>query len=146
MKRKTYVDTSLLVSLYSLDGNSARAAQAMSAKNAEFHLSTLCELELFNALELCVFRKEITAAQARSSRNDFEGDIRDGIFRLSPLTDPAYARARQLSLQTTGRLGTKTADLLHIAAALELRAGSFYSFDRQQRKLAQTVGLKTNPG
>ncbi|MBS1800103.1 MAG: type II toxin-antitoxin system VapC family toxin [Acidobacteria bacterium] len=145
MKLNIYVDTSLLVSLYSLDGNSAKAAQAMSTKNAGFYLSTLCELELFNALELRVFRKEITAAQARSSRNDFEGDLRDGIFRLSPLADTAFARARQLSLQTTARLGTRTADLLHIAAALEFGAGSFYSFDRQQRKLAQTVGLKINP-
>jgi predicted nucleic acid-binding protein len=58
--------------------------------------------------------------------------------------DAFFERARQLSRQTTAKLGTRTADLLHVAAALELGADYFYSFDRQQRKLAQSVRLKLN--
>lgn len=50
----------------------------------------------------------------------------------------------QLSRQITARLGTRTADLLHVAAAIELKADYLYSFDQQQRKLAQVVRLKTN--
>jgi predicted nucleic acid-binding protein len=46
--------------------------------------------------------------------------------------------------QNTARLGTWTADLLHVAAALDLRADYLYTFDQQQRKLAQTVGMKVN--
>ena len=46
--------------------------------------------------------------------------------------------------QTTARLGTRTADLLHVAAALELGAECLYSFDQQQRKLARAVGLKVS--
>jgi predicted nucleic acid-binding protein len=46
--------------------------------------------------------------------------------------------------QTTRKLGTRTADLLHVAAALELSADYLYTFDQQQRKLAQTVRLKVN--
>jgi predicted nucleic acid-binding protein len=55
-----------------------------------------------------------------------------------------FERARLLSRQTTAKLGTRTADLLHVAAALELGADYLYSFDLQQRKLAQTVRLKLN--
>ena len=49
---------------------------------------------------------------------------------------PANYRGGQLA-----RLGTRTADLLHVAAALELGSDWFYSFDRQQRKLAQAAKL-----
>ena len=47
-----------------------------------------------------------------------------------------------MSRQTTARLGTRTVDLLHVAIALELNVDCFYSFDRQQRKLAQVFELK----
>jgi len=49
-----------------------------------------------------------------------------------------------LSRQTTARLGTRTADLLHVATALELSADCLYTFDQQQRKLARTLHLKLN--
>jgi hypothetical protein len=52
-------------------------------------------------------------------------------------------RTRQLSRQTTAKLGTRTADLLHVAA-LELEADYLYTFDVHQRKLAQSLRLKLN--
>ncbi|MGB8538008.1 MAG: type II toxin-antitoxin system VapC family toxin [Acidobacteriaceae bacterium] len=140
-----YVDTSFLVSLYSSDANSAAAVQAMRAARGVLLLTTFAELEVVNALELRVFRKEVSPAQAHSSLNDFEQDLRSGIFQLKPLPDNVFGRARQLSRRTTPRLGTRTADLLHVAAALELGSDWFYSFDGQQRKLAQAVKLKVNP-
>ena len=140
-----YVDTSVLVSLYSADANSAAAVQAMRAARGVLLLTTFAELEVVNALELRVFRKEVSPAQAHSSLNDFEQDLRSGIFQLKPLPDNVFGRARQLSRRTTPRLGTRTADLLHVAAALELGSEWFYSFDRQQRKLAHAAKLKVNP-
>lgn len=141
---RAYLDTSFLVSLYSPDANSAAAARAMHASKGESLISTLCELEAANALELRVFRKEISDAQARASATAFEKDLRDGVFQLHPLTDEALEKARQLSRQHTAHLGIRTADLLHIAPALTLRADHLYTFDQQQRELAQRVGLKLN--
>jgi predicted nucleic acid-binding protein len=91
-----------------------------------------------------VFRKEVAAAQAEASLGDFEKDLRDGVLQLRPLPEQAFERARQLSRQTTTRIGTRTADLLHVAAALELGVDWLYSFDKQQRKLARAVRLKIN--
>jgi predicted nucleic acid-binding protein len=139
-----YADTSFLVSLYSLDANSASAAQAIHASTGDCFVTTLGELEVVNALELRIFRKEVTVAQAHSSLADFEKDLRDGVFQLRGLTDHVFERAHQLSRQTTAKLGTRTADVLHVAAALELGADYIYSFDQQQRKLAQTLHLKLN--
>ena len=116
----------------------------MQASTGECFVSTLGELEVVNAFGLRVFRKEVSATQAQSSLNDFEKDLRDGVFQLRPLLEQVFERAQQLSRQTTPKLGTRTADVLHVATALELSADYLYSFDQQQRKLAQTVRLKLN--
>jgi predicted nucleic acid-binding protein len=139
-----YADTSFLISLYSPDVNSRAAARTMQASKGIRFVSTFGELEMVNALRLRVFRKEVSAAQAQSSLADFERDLGDGVFQLRQLPELVFERARQLSRQTTARLGTRTADLLHVAAALELGADFLYSFDHQQRKLARVVQLKLN--
>jgi len=116
----------------------------MQSSGGQRLLITLAELEVVNAFGLRVFRKEASASQARSSLIDFQQDVRDGIFEVRGTTEGTIERARQLSSQTTAKLGTRTADLLHVAAALELGADYLYSFDQQQRKLARTVHLKLN--
>ncbi|MGA7685794.1 MAG: type II toxin-antitoxin system VapC family toxin [Terriglobales bacterium] len=137
-----YLDASFLVSLCTVDINSPVAARIMEDSKGIRIVSTLAELEALNALKLRVFRKEITVAQADLSAQAFEKDLREGVFRLQPLTEQTFERARQLSRQNTARLGTRTADSLHVAAALTIGADYLYTFDQQQRKLARTVGLK----
>jgi predicted nucleic acid-binding protein len=116
----------------------------MRSSTGECFVTTLAELEVVNVFELRVFRKEISATQAQQSLTDFEQDLRGGSLQLRALQESFFARARQLSRQTTAKLGTRTADLLHVAAALELGVDYLYSFDQQQRKLAQSVRLKLN--
>jgi predicted nucleic acid-binding protein len=116
----------------------------MRTAEGERLVTTLGELEVVNALQLRVFRKEVSIAQAQAAMKDFEGDLRDGVFQLRSLPELVFERARELSCQSTARLGTRTADLLHVAAALELEADYLYSFDEQQRKLARTLHLKLN--
>jgi predicted nucleic acid-binding protein len=141
---RIYTDTSFLVSLYTLDSNSSVAAQTMQRSSGERYITVLGELEVLNAFQLRVFRKELSAQQVRTSLRDFENDLGKGILLLRPLSEQVFERARELSHQTTARLGTRSADLLHVAAALELHADYLYSFDQQQRKLARTLGLKLN--
>jgi hypothetical protein len=133
-----------VLSLYSFDANSAAAVRAMRSYAGERLITILGELEVVNALGLRIFRKEVTAVQAQSSLSNFERDLRDGVFQLRGLPDPIFDRARKLSRQTTAKLGTRTADLVHVAAALELGAEYLFSFDERQRKLAQAVRLKLN--
>jgi predicted nucleic acid-binding protein len=47
----------------------------------------------------------------------------------------------QMARRRTPQLGTRTLDLLHVASALKLQADSFYTFDRNQEKLARVEGL-----
>ena len=141
---KVYADTSFLVSLYSPDNNSVAAARTMKSSKGDRFVSVLGELEVINAVGLRVFRKEVSASQAQVALLDFEKDLRAGVFQLRPILEAVFERARQLSRQTTPKLGTRTADLLHVAAALELSADYLYTFDQRQRKLAQAVRLKLN--
>jgi predicted nucleic acid-binding protein len=141
---RIYLDTSFLISLYSPDANSIAAAQIVRDLKNTYLVSTFTELEAINALELRVFRKEISPAEAKSSLLDFEKDLSQGVFQLVRLPEEAFQRAQQISRRMTARLGTRTADILHVAAALELNVDYLYSFDRQQRKLAHALKLKVN--
>jgi predicted nucleic acid-binding protein len=107
-------------------------------------LSTFAELEVANALELRHFRKQMSAKETRLTLEAFNDDLRRGRFEVRSLPEFVFLRARQLSLATTARLGTRTSDLFHVAAALELGAEGFYTFDKQQRRLAQSVKLRVN--
>lgn len=139
-----YAEPSFLMSLYSPDANWDAATRTMEVSRGSCLISTLGEFEVINAFGLRVFRREASAAQAQSSVIDFENDLRDGIFQIRRLSDEVFERARQLSRQTTPKLGTRAADLLHVAAALEFGATHLYSFDQRQRKLARAVRLKLN--
>lgn len=139
-----YIDTSFLVSLFSPDSNSISAALTMQKAIGRNVISTLTELEFANAMQLRIFRREISVMQANSSVGLFEQDLRDGVFQLKGLPDAVFERARKLSLQNTAKFGTRTADLVHVAAAVELGADYLYTFDQQQKKLAQALKLGLN--
>jgi predicted nucleic acid-binding protein len=139
-----YFDTSFLVSLYAADTNSVVASRTFPRTGEEFWITPFTELEVVNALGLCVFRNVLSTSLAEGSLAAFEQDVRNGLFQVKSLPDTVFVRARQLSRQTTPRLGTRASDLLHVAAALELGADEFYTFDRQQAKLAKEMKLRVN--
>jgi hypothetical protein len=139
-----YLDTSFVVSLYSVDANSAAAAVALQSAQLPLIMSSLTETETVNALGLREFRKEISKTEANVSLRDFEEDLHRGAFARNALPESAFQRARSLSLQSTARLGLRTADLLHVAAALDLGSTNFFTFDLRQRKLCSELGLPIN--
>jgi predicted nucleic acid-binding protein len=136
-----YADTSFLVSLYVLDGNSARATAQMKAIKLPVLLTPFGELELANALYQRVFRKELISSTINAAHALFTQDIREGIFEPRFLSQTVYDRAKVIARKHTPRLGTRTLDVLHVASALVLQADAFYTFDRNQGKLARAEGL-----
>ena len=141
----TYLDASFVVSLYSPDGNYANAANVVLTAQPPLIVSEWCELEAVNSFRLRVFRKDATASEAQRSQRELQLDLEKGILQRSPMPDSFFLRAHHLSEQYTEQLGTRGAHIIHVAAALELEATAFYSFDVQQRKLAAAVGLNVNP-
>jgi predicted nucleic acid-binding protein len=76
---------------------------------------------------------------------DLESDLRAGIVIVKPVPDAAYARAKSLAQALTPSIGLRAADVLHVAAAIELGAGALFTFDQRQHKAATAAGLAVNP-
>ncbi|MGH9325693.1 MAG: type II toxin-antitoxin system VapC family toxin [Terriglobia bacterium] len=138
----SYADTSFLVSLYTPDANSFRAARLMSTKPILL-LTPFGELELLNAFELRAFRKELSRREVKRARSAFGSDRESGIFSLEPMPTLAYEAGAKISRRRTFQLGVRTLDILHVATALILKAETFYTFDERQRDLAKAEGLRT---
>ena len=96
-------------------------------------------MELANAIELRVFRREITAAQAKLALADLTGDLTRGVFHSVPTPPSVYEEALRLARRHTAALGARTLDILHVAEALKLGAAIVYTFDRRQAQLARAA-------
>jgi len=137
-----YADSSFLVSLYTPDANSFEA-QAGVTGHGELWLVPFGEFAFTNALELRVFRKEITPHQADQSLRAFDADI--GTFlRRHAMPAAAYEQALLLTRRHTRHSGVRSLDILHVAIALSLNAEVFLTFDRGQKRLARAAGLKVS--
>lgn len=136
------VDASFLVSLYVLDANSASASATMKRAALPLLLTDIGKVEILNAIGLRLFRKELRPAQAKQAYGLLRQDAESGVVQIVPLPAAAYDRAEQIARTHTPRLGTRTLDVLHVAAALALKADAFYTFDKKQAALAAAVGLR----
>jgi predicted nucleic acid-binding protein len=136
-----YADTSFLVSLYTPDANSPEAASRMRRIALPLIITSFGELELANALQLRLFRRELPAAKTRAAYSAFRDDIAAGVFAVKPMPDEVYTEARRLSQKWTRTFGTRTLDIIHVASALTLGAAAFHTFDERQRRLAKAVKL-----
>lgn len=139
-----YADTGFLVSLYGQDSHSA-VASALVKFRPVFLLTPLGEAEFANATQLQVFRGQWTRHQARLVQDQFVQHQALGVFRLEPLGPEVWTKALLLSRRHSAKLGTRTLDVLHVAAALALNPDAFYSFDERQRKLARAERLRVLP-
>jgi len=136
----SYADSSFLVSLYAPDANSAGALQILPQLSPPIIITWLGELELENAFELRKFRRQIGATEGRLG-SDFRADVSSGVVIVEPMTEAIYLQARRLAATWTHTLGTRTLDIIHVAAATFLKADVFLTFDRRQRNLAEAAGL-----
>jgi predicted nucleic acid-binding protein len=141
-----YADSSFLVSCYLLDANTARAKNYLGRLGAPLVFTSLQALEVGNAFELGVFRRLFSGADAAAARANLELDLRSGRLVKTAVNWPLVFRvASALSKRHSSSAGTRSMDILHVAAARALRASEFISFDSRQRVLATALGLKVAP-
>ncbi len=138
----TCADTSFLFSLYGHDENTPRAVAWMQKQKIPLTLTSLGEYELGNALRFAEFRKGIAPGQAALFWAEFEADRARGRIDL-PICNLSnvLTEAKRLSATHTLIGGYRSFDILHIAAALVLKAERFLTFDKNQRRLAKAEEL-----
>jgi predicted nucleic acid-binding protein len=135
-----YADTSFFVSLYLPDRYSAETERRMAPK-PDIWLTPLHFAEWTHAVSQHVFRKEISVREAGLAHAALERDCENGLWLEVDLPESVWQTCTKLGQRHGPRLGTRTLDSLHVAAALELGAKSFWTFDERQVKLAAAEGL-----
>jgi len=138
-----YADTSFFISLYLPDRHSSLAEQRIGLQ-PQLWLTPLHYAEWTHAVAQHVFRKEISALQARQAYAEFERDHRSGVWHVVDLPESAWATCAELAHRHGAEMGTRTLDSLHVASALDLGAKTFWTFDERQARLATTEGLSVS--
>lgn len=136
-------DTSFLFSLYGNDVHTPRVVRWLSAMKRPILITSFNEFELGNALRFAEFRKVIPPGASSLCQSQFDTDRRAGRLQLQlcNLAD-VLEEAKRLSALYSLKQGHRSFDILHVAAALQMQAGQFLTFDENQKKLAIEVGLK----
>jgi len=139
----SYADTSFLVSLYGRDVNSQSAIFLARRHVPEFVVTPFGETE-FTSIVFAVSSRPRgwSLSEARAIEENFVRDLQAGVWRSEGFHEDIWKRARELSRRHGPALGCRAMDALHVASALVLAADDFYTFDRDQAKLARAVGLR----
>ena len=141
-----YADTSLLISYYINDSNSAAAQTVIHAATHPLRFTGLHRLEMRNALALCVFRRVLTAAQAGVAWSDVEQDLQSGRLVPHPVNwTPVYRSAAQYAAVHGSTIGCRSLDVLHVTLAKSLKVSEFFTFDARQKALALALGMTVKP-
>ena len=78
---------------------------------------------------------------------DLQSDLSAGVSEVVPVDwAGVLSLAEMLSAKHTERGGHRFADILHVATALQLGAATFWTFDANQRELAEAEGLEVPKG
>ena len=141
---KTYADSSFFVSLYLVDRHSPDAWRRNSRRSPIF-MTPFHRAEFAHAVYQHVFQGKISDREAQATLRNFEMDSATGSWEKVNVPDLAYETCANLATSHGATLGVRTLDSLHVACALELKAKRFWTFDERQVRLAEAVGLDTNP-
>ncbi len=139
----TYADTSFLVSLYGRDVNSPSAISLVQKHRPTFLVTPFGETEFTSIVFAVIARpKGWTLREARAIEENFSHDLQTGVWQGEDFPRHTWTRARELSRRHGPVLGCRAMDAIHVAIALALATDDFYTFDRDQAKLARAVGLR----
>lgn len=137
-----YLDTSSLIALYYPEGKTGVLMAHLRHRSLPLLFTWLHEVEFTNGLQLKLFRKEATAAAVASTLDALRVDGESGVLhRAQPSWPTVLATTLRLSMEYSSTLGTRTLDLLHIAAAITLEATEFVTGDDRQARVATKEGL-----
>ena len=139
-----YTDPSALACLYvHQEGRSRQIIAWRAGVAGALQVTHHGRTEVINAICRARFTAELDDDGLAEAITDFEADYFAGrLTQADLLWRAALNRAAALSRTHTPTLGTRSADVLHVACALELGLRNFLTFDDRQRKLAAAVGLR----
>lgn len=141
-----YADSSLLLKLYIREPDTVAAWQAVNRIQGPLIFTPLHRLEMMNGIRRCAASRKVTRAQAVRALLVLRGHLKGGRYTL-PAVDwqAVFLRAHRLSQRHARKRLVRSLDLLHVAAALEIGATEFLTFDDRQRDTAAAEGFNVLP-
>jgi predicted nucleic acid-binding protein len=140
-----YAESSVLTSLVMRDANNEKAIELTGSQDAPFFFNHLLKLEICNAIRLNVAAGTMDEVGAAKCERQVASLQRDGKWQMvEPDWERVFKHSMGFSRAHTSSIRTRSFDILHVAAAVELGATEFWSFDKRQRSLACEVGLRVN--
>ena len=141
-----YAESSVLASLVMHDSNSGNAMELVAGMRSPLFFNHLLMLEVCNAIRLNVAAKRIDEVAAAVCARQVEDLQKSGKWVMTePDWERVFQRSMGLSRAHSSSMRTRSFDILHVAAAVELGATDFWSFDKRQWSLAREAGLRVNP-
>jgi predicted nucleic acid-binding protein len=138
-----YIDTSVIVKLYSLEAHSFEVSNWIKKNKEAIPLTNLHKLEFTNAIYLKQFREEISPDQASLILSRFDRHQSEGVYYYPQLNwVNIWEKSLELSGKYTMTNGSRSLDILHVASALAINFTEFVTFDSFQAELAQKAGLR----
>ena len=143
-----YPDTSMLCAMYREQDNSRRADEWVDVCLDSLPVSTLLLLEFRQSVRFQMrlfgkdrskgFSKNEGAAVLRLLQSDLANGV---LMMVSPDWADVHRIAEDLSFKYTETEGHRFADILHVATAIHLGAERFFTFDLNQKRLAEAEGM-----
>jgi len=140
-----YCDTTFFIGLYvAIDTHSAAALTEWKRLDCPALLFTpLHRLEVRNAIRQFEFSGDLKPAKVKEVLRCLDEDLADGTLLHQGLDWTGTLRhAEHTGESHTRNTGVRAMDLFHVAAALDLRAELFLTFDDRQLTTARAAGLK----
>lgn len=138
-----FFDTGVVLKLVVEEPLSAVVRTFVATRRIPVPISKLIEVEMENALQAMLFRKQITSEQLAGARTLVQELIRRGRFvRMDLSLDRIAAEALSLAGVLTPVTGCRTLDLMHVATAKLLGVREFVSTDKRQIEAAKRCGLE----
>lgn len=139
-----YFDTSALLKIYKNEDQTEVVREFVSRQKKALILTPLQELEFTNAIRLNKYQGVLTETEAGHLLDWFHEDIGQGCFKRVSIDFAAlFVEALNIAAEHTGETGSRSLDIMHLAAALQCGVKTIVSFDKRQLELSGKLGLKT---
>ncbi len=136
------IDTSFLVPIYLEEKNSSFANEYLRELRKPIHVTSWNEIELLTAFSLNVHFGRISEFQRKKAIHQWELDLRSGFFISTSLSEEKVLIHSKKIIHRHPTIPARSLDILHVSAALSLKARVFLTFDKRQSELARKNGLK----
>ena len=144
---KWYSDASYLVSAFGEDSNTLEA-KCWLRQCADFPIliTRLTVLEAETALRAAVADGRLTQEKMQAAMADIHRSVLEGHLQRKDVPHHQwFPQGHRISMHATTGCVCRALDVLHVAAAVIVKAKGMLTFDKHQRELAKAEGLEVAP-